>query len=211
MARQPLPTECFESAFLEYLQMRFEFEPLPHYAMAAMQVCHETSRDYPEFARGFLAWFAQSFLFDARGFPATTNNSNPADAQWRRYEDCHLLLNGWLNDDLEAALKPQEARFELIDLVEMVRREDRAPETEHGRKRSERKPDTEVFAEVADELDLSPDKVKRTFRAMMEPVEFMSPILPVALLRTDGSFHIETRQVGDDGEIRLEAGRRLRL
>jgi len=190
--------------------MRFEFEPLPHYAMAAMEVCHNTSRDYPDFARGFLTWFTHSFLFDAQGFPATTNNSNKADAQWRRYEDCHDLLTGWLDDDLDNALKRQEARFELIELVEIVRGEEREAKTVHGRRRSTHKPDTEVFAEVADDLRLSPDMIKRTFRAMMEPKQLMSPVLPVALLRTDGLFHIETRQVGREGEIRAKPGKRLR-
>lgn len=208
--QQPLRTECFESTFLEYLRMRFEFEPLPHYTMAAMQICHETDREYPDFVRGFLAWFSQSFLFDDQGLPITSNNANPADAQWRKYADCHDLLTGWLDDDLDAALKSQEARFELIELVEIVRGEERAAVTPHGRNRSTRKPDTEVFAEVADDLNLSRDMVQRTFRAMMEPVDLMSPILPVALLKTDGMFHIETRQVGCNGEIRFKAGKTLR-
>ncbi|WP_177193895.1 hypothetical protein [Roseovarius lutimaris] len=64
MEKQPVQTECFEEVFLDYLRLRFEFEPLPHYVMAAMHVCDEKGRDYPEFVRGFMYWFADRFLFD---------------------------------------------------------------------------------------------------------------------------------------------------
>lgn len=67
MAKHLLPTTCFETAFVEYLRLRFEFEPLMHYAMAALHVCDQTSREYPDFVKGFLAWFATSFLFDHKG------------------------------------------------------------------------------------------------------------------------------------------------
>ncbi len=133
MAKQLLPTTCFEIAFLEYLRLRFEFEPLMHYAMAALHVCDETGREYPDFVKGFLAWFASSFLFDRKGaFPAQGNQSNPAGARWRRYEDCHDLLLGWLNDDLKAALLRQQIRLIIVEEVEIKSTEERTDQSADG-------------------------------------------------------------------------------
>ncbi len=37
MAKQANDEGSFDKVFLEYLRLRFEFEPLPHYVMVAMQ------------------------------------------------------------------------------------------------------------------------------------------------------------------------------
>lgn len=214
LAKQLLPTTCFETAFLEYLRLRFEFEPLMHYAMAALHVCDETGRDYPDFVKGFLAWFASSFLFDRKGaFPAQGNQSNPASARWRRYEDCHDLLLGWLNDDLDAALKRQETRLIIVEEVEFKQNEDRTDRSADGRKRAmTKKPMGVVYGEIADEVGVSPDTVKRWYKkAKKKPQEFLSHIAPFALLKTDGLFDIEFRVVGKPGEISTFPGSKIRL
>ncbi|WP_227269613.1 sigma-70 family RNA polymerase sigma factor [Roseobacter weihaiensis] len=213
MAKHLLPTTCFETAFIEYLRLRFEFEPLMHYAMAALHVCDQTSREYPDFVKGFLAWFAPSFLFDHKGgFPAQGHAANPASARWSRYEDCHDLLEGWLNDDLDAALVRQETTLIIVEEVEIKMTEDREDESAEGRKRAMRKkPKGVIYGEIADDLGISPDTVKRRYeRATKMPEDFLSHIQPVALLRTDGQYTIETREVGRPGEIRFRPGKKLR-
>lgn len=213
MSKQPLPTECFETAFLEYLRMRFKFEPLPHYVMAAMEVCHQTSRTYPEFMTAFFVWFTDSFLFETRGrFPAQGHNANPSDAQWRRYEDCQDLLESWLDDDLDAALDRQEARLVLVEDVEAKRTEDRSDESASGRRRARsKKPDTVVFAEIAEEKGLSPDTVRRTYQRYTKPEQYMSYLSPIALVRCEGGYTVETREVAKPGHIFLKPGKKLRL
>lgn len=49
--KQPVQTACFEEVFLDFLRLRFEFEPLPLYVMAAIHLCDEASRNYPNFVR----------------------------------------------------------------------------------------------------------------------------------------------------------------
>ena len=212
LTKQPLPTECFESAFLELLRMRFDCEPLPHYVMAAMHVCHATNRDYPDFVRGFFTWFADSFLFETEGrFPTQGHNANPSDARWRRYKDCHDLLQGWLNDDLEDALNWQEAELVRVEDVEYKRSEERSDGTASGRKQaSTKKPEGLIFSEIAEEKGVSADHVRRSYKRQVEPKEFMSHNVPIALVRCENGFTIETRQVGKPGEIRYKAGKKLR-
>ncbi|MGV6849362.1 MAG: hypothetical protein ACWA5A_13395 [Marinibacterium sp.] len=213
MAKQLLPTTCFETAFLEYLRLRFEFEPLMHYAMAALHVCDETGRDYPDFVKSFLTWFTSSFLYDCKGgFPAQGHQANPAGARWGRYEDCHDLLVGWRNDNLDAALKRQETSVIIVEEVEIKMTEERDDESVDGRKRvMTKKPMGVIYGEIADEMGMSPDTVKRRYKkATKMPVDFFSHIQPVALLRTDGLFDIKFREVAKPGEIRFSPGKKLR-
>lgn len=213
MAKHLLPTTCFETAFIEYLRLRFEFEPLMHYAMAALHVCDQTSREYPDFVKGFLAWFATSFLFDHKGgLPAQGHQANPAGARWGRYEDCHDLLDGWLNDDLDAALKRQETTLIIVEEVGIKMTENRDDESVDGRKRAMiKKPMGVIFGEIAEDMGMSADTVKRRYkRATEKPKDCFSHIQPVALLRTDGQYTIETREVGRPGEIRFRPGKTLR-
>jgi len=184
-----------------------------HYAMAALHVCDETGREYPDFVKGFLAWFASSFLFDGKGaFPAQGHQANPAGARWRRYEDCHDLLEGWLNDDLDAALKRQQTTLIIVEEVEFKMSEDRDDESADGRKRAmNKKPMGVVYGEIADDLGMSPDTVKRWYKKAIEmPEEFISHIEPVALLKTDNFYDIEFREVGKPGEIQFMPGKKLR-
>ena len=191
--------------------MRFEFEPLPHYVMAAMEICHRTGRDYPEFVLGFFTWFTDSFLFEQKGrFPEITNNENPADALWRRYEDCHDLLEAWFAKDLDAALGRQEARLVVIEDVEFKRTEDRTDVSSSGRKRARKKPDTVIFAEIAEEKGVSPDFVRRLYKRETEPKQYMSHIRPVALVRCDEGYTVETRQFAKPGAIHFKPGKKLR-
>ncbi len=208
MEKQPLQSECFETAFLEYLSLRYEFEPLPHYVMAAIRVCEETSRDYPQFVSGFLAWFADSFFepeFDRKGnelplgsYPITSWNGNPLNAQWGRYEDCHELLDGWLLDDLRAALERQEERIELVKRVERHRSEERDdPPGKAGRRRAKStKTDAEVFADLENWFGDQAHTLRRAYKKIAEPKLYMSGIIPIALVRVGDQYVIETRSAG---------------
>lgn len=184
-----------------------------HYAMAALHVCEETGREYPDFVKGFLAWFARSFLFDRKGaYPVQGHKSNPAGARWGRYEDCHELLEGWLNDDLDAALKRQETKLIILEEVEIKMKEDRTDQSADGRKRAKaKKPKGVIFGEIADDVGVSPDTVKRWHKKMTNmPKEFFSHIEPFALVKTDEVYTVEFREVGNPGEIRIEPGEKLR-
>lgn len=102
---------------LDYLAARFEFEPLPHYAMIAVALCGQ-DEPLPPFARGSLHWLAWRFIEDDEGkpcgvFPSLTSNEDKASDQWRRAEDCALFLT---NED--AALQRQQHRLWLVEEVE---------------------------------------------------------------------------------------------
>lgn len=184
-----------------------------HYAMAALHVCDETGREYPDFVKGFLSWFASSFLFDRKGaFPVQGHKSNPAGARWGRYEDCHELLEGWLNVDLHAAMKRQETKIIIFEEVEIKVTEDRIDQSADGRKRAmTKKPMGVIYGEIADDVGVSPDTVKRWYKKMCnKPKEFLSHIEPLALVKTDGFYSIEFREVGKPGEIRIIPGEKLR-
>jgi len=213
LEKQPVPTECFEDAFLEYLRVRFEFEPLPHYAMAAMHLCHEVSRDYPDFVRAFFAWFAESFLFDMNGkFPAQSHNADPADHRWRRFADCHDLLEGWLNDDLKGALEAQAERLELIEEVERLRNTERDDPAgkQHRTRLKKTMTDGEVFEKLEEWFGDRSHKLRRQYKKMTEPKLFMSGIAPIALVHRDGKYHTEFRRVAPPGAISIPLGKNSR-
>lgn len=177
MAKQPVAGECFEEVFLEYLRLRFEVEPLSHYVMAAMHVCYGTGRDYPAFVRAFMTWFADSFLFDEKGvFPAQSNNRDPADYRWRRFADCHALLEGWRSKDLKAALKEQKRRWELVEEVAELRSEPRADAMgkDQWARANATKTDAEVFGLLEEWFGEQSHTLKRTYKKLSEPKEFMS-------------------------------------
>ncbi len=206
MAKQANDESSFDKVFLDYLRLRFEFEPLPHYVMAAMHVCHEAGHDYPAFVRSFFTWFADSFLFDMKGdFPAQGHRGDRTDARWRRYEDCHDLLTGWLSGDLDAALDKQEARIVLVEDVEEMRTEVRDDRSASERARSEMKPDGVIFGELAEQRGEEAHTLARRFKRLAAPNEFMAATAPVALVRGKSGFMIETRKVGREGEIDLKA------
>lgn len=205
--KQPVQTPCFEDVFLDFLRLRFEFEPLPHYVMAAIHVCDETSRHYPDFVRGFLAWFADGFLFEQGGtFPAQSHNTDPADKRWRRYADCHALLEGWLNDDLKAALEAQAERLELVESVAELRQEEREDGLgKAGRARAKTtKTDTEVFADLEDWFGVKDYTLKRQHKALIEHREYMSGSYPLALVQAGDGYEIKTVEVDKAGAIRLD-------
>ncbi len=208
MEKQPVQTECFENVFLDYLRLRFEFEPLPHYVMAAMHVCDQTSRDYPEFVRGFMYWFADGFLFDLdqQGtFPAQSNNRDSADHRWRRFQDCHALLEGWYCGNLKGALVDQAERWELIERVAFGRSEERDdPEGKAHRRRSKTtKTDAQVFEELAEWFGDKDYALKRRHKKLTEHREFMSGIYPVALIHSSDGFEIKVIEIDEEGVFRL--------
>lgn len=206
LEKQPIPTACFEEVFLDFLRLRFEFEPLPHYAMAAIHLCDQTSRNYPQFVLGFLAWFADGFLFERKGtFPAQSHNVDPADKRWRRYRDCHALLDGWLNDDLKEALEAQKERLELVEVVAALRLEERKGNyTKAGRKHSKTtKTETEIFDELEEYYgDVAAYTLKRQHKKLTEHREYMSGVCPVAIVRSNDGFEIKIMEI-DEGVFRL--------
>ncbi|MEJ6398505.1 hypothetical protein [Yoonia sp. 208BN28-4] len=206
MEKQPVQTACFEEVFLDYLRLRFEFEPLPHYVMAAIHVCDQSSRSYPQFVFGFLAWFADGFLFEREGtFPAQSHNKDPADKRWRRYRDCQALLDGWLNDDLTAALEAQEERLELVERVAALRLEERkGSHTSSGRKHSKMtKTETEIFDELEEYYgDIAAYTLKRQHKKLTEHREYMSGVCPVAIVPSSNGFEIKIMEI-DEGVFRL--------
>ena len=195
MEKQPVASECFDNVFLEYLRLRFEVEPLPHYVMAAMHVCDETGRDYPAFVRAFMTWFADSFLFDEQGvFPAQSNHRDPADHRWRRYADCHALLEGWRSKDLKAALEAQADRLELVERVIQLRAEPRddAAGKAHRARAKATKTDEEVFEKVEEWFGERSHTLRRTYKKVAEPKEFMSfGPLPIALVKTPVGYEVK--------------------
>ena len=208
MEKQPVQTACFEEVFLDFLRLRFEFEPLPHYVMAAIHLCDETSRDYPDFVRGFLAWFADGFLFEQEGtYPARSHNTDPADKRWRRYADCHALLEGWLADDLKAALEAHAERLELVERVAQLRQEEREDSPgKAGRARGKAtKTDAEVFADLEDWFGVKDYTLKRQHKTLTEHREYMSGTYPLALVQAGDSYEIKTIEVDKAGAIRLSA------
>ena len=210
MEKQPVASECFEEAFLDFLRLRFEAEPLPHYVMAAMHLCDETARDYPEFVRGFMTWFAGSFLFDHRGtFPAQSNNADPADARWRRYQDCHALLEGWHNDDLKAALEEQAERWELFEQVAFLRSEPRddPPGKAHRARLKATMTEAEVFERLEEWFGERAHTLRRSYKKLAEPQEYMSGTIPVALVRSEDRFAVKCIEVDEEGAICLRAGK----
>lgn len=205
MAKQPVAGECFEEVFLEYLRLRFEVEPLPHYVMAAMHVCDETGRDYPAFVRAFMTWFAESFLFDERGvFPAQSNNRDPADHRWRRFADCLDLLEGWRSKDLKAALEAQTDRLELVERVTQLRaepRDDPAGKAQRVRAK-ETKTDAEVFDQMEEWFGERAHTLRRTYKKIAEPEQYMSGTIPIALVRTADGYAVRCIEVDREGAIR---------
>jgi len=201
------PERRSEEVFLDYLRLRFEFEPLPHYVMAAMHVCDETSRDYPPFVRAFMTWFAESFLFDRKGtFPAESHNTDPADYRWRRFQDCHDPLEGWHSDDLKGALEAREERWELVKRVAELRLEERDdPIGKADRQRqSTTKTDAEVFDDLEDWFGERAYTHRRNHTKLTKHAENMTSTFPVALVRSGDGYEIRTLQIAPEGAINIE-------
>lgn len=193
MAKHANRSKCFDKVFLEYLRLRFEFEPLTHYVMAAITVCDSTGDAYPAFVRGHLNWLAERFLFepsvDRKGkdlplgsFPVLSWNKNRLGAQWHRYEDCHDLLDGWLRRDLNSALKRQEDRLMLVEEVEIERT------------------DGADFGTIFSDLEIAgmgkSHTLARAYKKLALPEKYMSGVVPIALVSVDGAYVIETRAAG---------------
>lgn len=208
MEKQPFQIECFEEAFLDYLRQRFDFEPLAHYVMAAMHICDETGRDYPPFVRDFMTWFADSFLFDLdkQGiFPAQDRRGDAKNHRWRRYQDCHDLLEGWRDGDPKGALEAQAERFELVEQVAQLRSEARDDHSgkAHRRRSKVTKTDAQVFEELEDWFGIEDYTLKRQHKKLTEPREYMSGVYPVALVHTGDRFEVKVIEIDGGGVFRL--------
>ena len=203
LEKQPLPTACFEDAFIEYLGLRFEAEPLPHYAFAAMHLCDTKNRDYPQFVRDFMMWFNDSFLFEERGvFPAQSHNADPTDARWRRYEDCHALLEGCYSGDLKAALNEQSKRLKLVEEVQRLRLQKR--DDPMGKDLRQRKKTTMTDAELFEKLEnLFGERehtLRRKFKKLADPKSYMSGVIPVALVKRRQGYETKCIEMPLEGE-----------
>jgi hypothetical protein len=156
-----------KSDLLRYLAARFEFEPLPHYAMFAVALCGENEA-LPAFARGSLHWLAWRFVEDDEGkprgvFPSLTSNDDKASDQWRRAEDCALFLT-----DEEGAFKRQQQRLWLVEQVE--RRRDAGLSL------------VQIFADLELETDEADHVLERRWRSIIEQRSGFTGDIPVALL-----------------------------
>lgn len=152
---------------LRYLAARFEFEPLPHYAMIAIALCGE-DKSLPAFARGSLHWLAWRFIEDDEGkprgvFPALGSNEDKASDQWRRAEDCALLLT-----DEAAAFKQQEHRLWLVEEVE--------------RRREAGLSLVQIFADLELESGEADHALERRWRSIVGQRSGFTGEIPVALL-----------------------------
>lgn len=154
---------------LRYLAARFEFEPLPHYAMIAVALCGPDD-PLPEFARGSLQWLAWRFVDDDEGkprgvFPMLTSNEDKASDQWRRAEDCALFLT-----DEHAACKRQEHRLWLVEEVE--------------KRRAAGLSLVQIFADLELETGEPDHVLDRRWRSIIEQRSGFTGEIPVALLPT---------------------------
>lgn len=152
---------------LGYLTARFEFEPLPHYAMIAVALCGE-DESLPPFARGALHWLAWRFIEEDEGkprgaFPALTSNKDKASDQWRRAEDCALFLTSE-----DAALEEQRRRLWLVDEVE--KRRDAGLSLIH------------IFADLELESHEADHVLERRWRSIVEQRSGFAGEIPVALM-----------------------------
>lgn len=152
---------------LRYLAARFEFEPLPHYAMIAVALCGE-DEPLSDFARGSLHWLAWRFIEDDEGkprgvFPSLTSNEDKASDQWRRAEDCALFLT-----DENAALERQQHRLWLVDQVDNRRNAGMGL--------------VQIFADLELEADEADHVLERRWRAIVEQRSGFIGEIPIALM-----------------------------
>lgn len=165
-----------KEAILRYLKARFEFEPLPHYAMVAIQIC-DIDEPLPRFVREHLEYLSFRFLDGddlhlgkdvvAGTFKPFTSNQDKASDQWRRAEDCVLFLT-----DPPAAMKIQADRLELVEKVETLQKRGMSL--------------FQIFkkhAEGKDEIHEELEKYyERQWRAITQPAAYTNNLIPVALL-----------------------------
>lgn len=152
---------------LRYLAARFEFEPLPHYAMIAVALCGE-DEPLPPFVRGSLHWLAWRFIEDDAGkprgvFPAFGSNEDKASDQWRRAEDCALFLT-----DEAAAFEQQERRLWLVEQIE--KRRDAGLSL------------VQIFADLELESGDADHVLERRWRSIIGQRSGLADEIPVALL-----------------------------
>jgi hypothetical protein len=170
-----------KSDLLCYLAARFEFEPLPHYAMIAVALCGE-EEPLPTWVRGFVSKLAEDFFDErakdegspkARGtFPTFSFNSSKPSEQWKRAEDCNLFLT-----DERAALERQDERLEIVEMFEAQQAQGDTDEV--------------VFEKLGEWYGITEDAAKHRYRSIVAPREHMSESVPVAL-KPDGEIVFRT-------------------
>lgn len=159
---------------LRYLAARYEFEPLPHYPMIAVELCG-TDEALPSFVRRFLSNDLSRMFFDERDertrikppgvFPDFTTNQDKASDQWRRAEDCALFLT-----DEDAAFKRQEQRLRLVEQVE--------------KRRAAGLSLLQIFADLELETGEADHALERRWRSIVDQRSGFTGEIPVALLPT---------------------------
>lgn len=162
---------------LRYLEARFAFEPLPHYAMIAVELCGD-EEPLPQWVREFLSKLAADFFEGrekdegppkARGtFPSFSFNSPKPKEQWDRAADCILFLT-----DQRAALEKQQARLRLVQEVE--------------RRRTKRQTLETIFPDLQDEGWGDASRLRYRWRSIVAPRGQMGGLYPIAL-QADGEI-----------------------
>jgi hypothetical protein len=202
---ESLETDSFVDAFLKYLDLRHEADPIPHYAVAAMYMCTNVpelkSRHYPDLVVGFLQYFSHCFLFadeiddfkDKRTplgqMPFQPRQSDPLPARWNRFKDCCELLLAWLGDDMEKldrAFLHQLKRAQFVELVEKTLLESKTKGEAWDN----------VAVELGDQRESS-KWVKNKYNALIgnkwNKLAF-AEYVPIALLRTERGFSVFKRR-----------------
>jgi hypothetical protein len=173
---------------LRYLAARFDFEPLPHYPMIAVDLC-EPEEPLPLWVRSFLRDDLARMFLEQRdertrikpegAFPDFTTNQDKAPDQWRRAQDCVLFLT-----DVPAAIAEQRRRLRLIEEVEQRNRAGMSL--------------GKIWLNLAGETDWekSESSFEREWRSIMGQRGVFADDMPLALLESG-----EIAFLTPDGEI----------
>lgn len=196
LANYPLECGSFEEAFLEYLEERWNAEPLlPHYVMAAIQVCAGArpglpmaKYPWPDFVIGYLEWQSHRFLYDqGKGAPGVEvkgrfrqwqSNDNKLSHQWNRFEDCFHLFDDWYNGR-PPDFTEQIRRYRIVEAVD----------------RRGSVPELEFYPDLAEALGLNPEKwvqIKEIYMQLTRPPDSVGSPFPIALLHDESGYSIVT-------------------
>ena len=170
-----------KSDLLRYLEARWQFEPLPHYAMIAVRLCGD-DEPLPDWVREFLSKLADDFFEEREADEGqrkergtltsfSFNQSKPSE-QWKRAEDCILFLT-----DERAALERQDERLEIVEMFEAQKAQGDTDEV--------------IFEELGKWYGITEDAAKHRYRSIVAPRDHMSDSVPVAL-KPDGEIVFRT-------------------
>ena len=114
-------------------------------------------------------------------------------------------LKAGSTNDLNGSLEAQEERLELVDSVALLRSQDRedAPGKAQRQRSKTTKTDTEVFDDLEEWFGERAHTLRRKYKKLAEPGEYMSATIPIALVRAGGGYEVKTIEVDRQGAIRL--------